>query len=139
LGCGYQVRIFNCQRNPVFILNDRLITHANIRYSTLAQVKQHPFFTEIDWDNLRSTQAPFVPALDSEIDTGYYDDFTSVDDMAKYAEVKEKQKNIEKVEESEEPMGRGVWVGFTFGKNGPTKKPLSGGSYYDSGDLATIF
>jgi cell cycle protein kinase DBF2 len=119
--------------------NGRLITHANLRYSTLAQVKQHPFFAGVDWDNLRSTQAPFVPALDSEIDTGYYDDFTSAEDMAKYAEVKEKQKNVEKVEDKEEPLGRGVWVGFTFGKNGPTKKPLSNGPYHDSGDLATIF
>ena len=31
---------------------------------------------------MRSTKAPFVPALDSEIDTGYYDDFTNAEDMA---------------------------------------------------------
>lgn len=57
--------------------------------------------------------------MDSETDTGYYDDFTSPEDMAKYAEVKEKQKNVDKVKEMEEPFSRGVWVGFTFGKNGP--------------------
>lgn len=39
--------------------------------------------------------------------------------MAKYAEVREKQKNVDKVREKEEEFGRGVWVGFTFGKNGP--------------------
>ena len=58
-----------------------------------------------------------MPALDSEIDTGYYDDFTSLEDMAKYAQVKEKQRDVERVKEKEEPFGRGVWVGFTFGKN----------------------
>jgi cell cycle protein kinase DBF2 len=104
-------------------------------------VTNHPFFNRVKWDNLRSIRAPFVPALDSEIDTGYYDDFTSAEDMAKYAEVKEKQKNVDKVKEKEDPMSRGVWVGFTFGKNGPGAKmnaALAGG-YDDSGAMATIF
>jgi cell cycle protein kinase DBF2 len=103
---------------------------------------EHPFFQNVTWDDLRGEQAPFVPALDSEIDTGYYDDFSSSEDMAKYAEVKEKQKNVDKVKDIEEPIGRGVWVGFTFGKNGPGTKipnPFSGGSPYDDEELATIF
>ena len=58
--------------------------------------------------------------------------------MAKYAEVKEKQMNVERVKEKEGPFSRGVWVGFTFGKNGPgTKAAIAGG--YDDGALATIF
>jgi len=123
----------------------RLIAHASVRYSTLAQITEHPFFRSVDWDDLRSVQAPFVPALDSEIDTGYYDDFSSPEDMAKYAEVQEKQRNVEKVKEKEEPFGRGVWVGFTFGKNGPgvgaanMMAGLGGGRVYDDGALATIF
>ncbi|KIY46408.1 kinase-like protein [Fistulina hepatica ATCC 64428] len=91
----------------------------------------------IEWEDLRSVDAPFMPALDSEIDTGYYNDFTSVDDMAKYAEVKERQRNVEALKEKEDPIGRGVWVGFTFGKNGPG--PKTHGSGYDDGALATIF
>lgn len=109
-----------------------------MRYATLAQVNAHPFFTKVKWDDLRGVRAPFVPALDSELDTGYYDDFTSPEDMAKYAEVQEKQKNVDRVKEKEEPFGRGVWVGFTFGKNGPGTKALAGGGY-DDGALATIF
>jgi serine/threonine protein kinase len=116
----------------------RLISHASVRYSTLAQVSNHPFFNSVEWDSLRSVPAPFVPALDSEIDTGYYDDFTSAEDMAKYAEVKEKQRNVDKVKEKDEPFGRGVWVGFTFGKNGPGVKGNIGG-HDDSGTMATIF
>ena len=115
-----------------------LISHASARFATILQVKSHPFFDEVKWDDLRSVSAPFVPQLDSEIDTGYYDDFTSAEDMAKYAEVKEKQKNVERVKEKEEPISRGVWVGFTFGKNGPGPKTnLADG--YDDGSLATIF
>ena len=91
---------------------------------------------------MRSTKAPFVPALDSEIDTGYYDDFTNAEDMAKYAEVKEKQRNVDRVKEKEIEFGRGVWVGFTFGKNGPgaNSRGLGGfGEEEDNYTLATIF
>ncbi|KAH7911840.1 AGC/NDR protein kinase [Hygrophoropsis aurantiaca] len=116
----------------------RLISHASVRSSTLAQVKDHPFFANVKWEDLRGIRAPFVPALDSEIDTGYYDDFTSPEDMAKYAEVKEKQRNVDKVKEKDEPLARGVWVGFTFGKNGPPKM-MEESSYDDSAALATIF
>ena len=64
--------------------------------------------------------------------------------MAKYAEVREKQRNVEKVREKEEPFERGVWVGFTFGKNGPNVRAFGamggvGGGMDDSGALATIF
>ncbi|KLO11264.1 kinase-like protein [Schizopora paradoxa] len=120
----------------------RLIAHASVRYVALNQVMGHPFFKGVHWDDMRNTRAPFVPALDSEIDTGYYDDFTSPEDMAKYAEVKEKQKNVSKVKEKEVQFGRGVWVGFTFGKNGPgvNMKGLGGSDTPDDGStLTTIF
>jgi cell cycle protein kinase DBF2 len=102
----------------------------------------HPFFEHVRWGHLRSVPAPFVPSLDSEMDTGYYDDFTSSEDMAKYTEVKEKHKNVDRVKEKEEPIGRGVWVGFTFGKNGPgtrTMMQMGDASPYNDTDLATIF
>jgi hypothetical protein len=95
----------------------RLIAHHTDRFSTLAEVRKHPFFTGVYWEDLRSVQAPFVPALDSDLDTGYYDDFTSPEDMAKYAEVKEKQRNVDQVQETEDDFSRGIWVGFTFGKH----------------------
>ena len=40
------------------------------------QVTSHPFFEKTDWTNLRSASPPFVPRLDSEVDTGYYDNFS---------------------------------------------------------------
>ncbi|KAL4243152.1 non-specific serine/threonine protein kinase [Abortiporus biennis] len=137
--------VYDKPEDLIFNLSDiawdavtRLIAHSTVRFASLPQLQSHPFFEQTKWDNLRGVKAPFVPALDSDIDTGYYDDFTSPEDMAKYAEVKEKQKNVERVKEKEEPFGRGVWVGFTFGKNGPNMKALSAmGS--DDGSLATIF
>jgi cell cycle protein kinase DBF2 len=61
--------------------------------------------------------------------------------MAKYAEVKEKQKNVEKVQETDDEFSRGVWVGFTFGKNGPGVKAYHamGGAAAADGSLNTIF
>ena len=132
-------RLFIQEQIFIFILHPySLIAHASVRYSTLDHLSDHPFFKNVKWSDLRSVRAPFVPALDSEIDTGYYDDFTSPEDMAKYAEVKEKQQNVEKVKEKDEPFARGVWVGFTFGKNGPGAKAISHAGY-DDGALATIF
>ncbi|BGO93775.1 hypothetical protein NBRC10512_004564 [Rhodotorula toruloides] len=94
----------------------RLITHKDRRMSTLDQVKTHPFFRGVDWPNLRERKAPFIPALDSEIDAGYFDDFSSEADMAKYAEVREKQRHVDAVAERalDAKLARGVWVGFTF-------------------------
>ncbi|KAI5480915.1 serine/threonine protein kinase [Pseudohyphozyma bogoriensis] len=91
-----------------------LITTKERRLSTMDQIKAHPFFKDVPWTNLRDSKAPFVPALDSEVDSGYFDDFTSEADMKKYAEVREKQKNVDRVKEKEEKFGRGVWIGFTF-------------------------
>ena len=95
----------------------------------------------VPWDDLRGAPAPFVPALDSDEDTGYYDDFTSPEDMAKYAEVREKQRNVDRLKEKDEAFTRGVWVGFTFGKNGPGLKALNamGDGGDDQGTLTTIF
>jgi cell cycle protein kinase DBF2 len=108
-------------------------------------VTSHPFFEKTDWTNLRGATPPFVPSLDSEIDTGYYDDFTSLDDMAKYAEVKEKQRNVARLLEDDGALKhRGVWVGFTFGKNAMTRDAravladASGGEDDDT-RFATIF
>lgn len=37
------------------------------------EVKQHSFFTELDWNTLLRQKAEFVPHLESEEDTSYFD------------------------------------------------------------------
>ncbi|XP_034395612.1 microtubule-associated serine/threonine-protein kinase 1-like [Cyclopterus lumpus] len=37
------------------------------------EVKQHPFFTELDWNSLLRQKAEFIPHLESEEDTSYFD------------------------------------------------------------------
>lgn len=55
----------------------RLITSKEKRLSTLDAVKAHPFFVDVPWNSLRESKAPFIPALDSEVDAGYFDDVRS--------------------------------------------------------------
>ncbi|GAA5938756.1 uncharacterized protein JCM15063_004860 [Sporobolomyces koalae] len=106
-------RIFNLSDQGWYAITS-LITSRDKRISTLDGIKHHPFFQGVDWDHLRDRKAPFVPALDSEIDAGYFDDFNSEADMAKYAEVREKQRHVDAVLEKGDKFNRGVWVGFTF-------------------------
>lgn len=135
--CAFDANVY-----AAAVLCSRLISHESVRYATLKQIQSHPFFARTPWERLRQTAPPFVPSLDSEEDTGYYDDFTSAEDMAKYAEVMEKQRNVDAVREKDDAFGRGIWVGFTFGKNGPSgavAKALNNIPESEEGELATIF
>jgi serine/threonine kinase 38 len=53
----------------------RLICEPGLRLSSSEEIKAHPFFNGVDWDNLLYSQAPFVPSLSSEIDTSNFDEF----------------------------------------------------------------
>ncbi len=92
----------------------RLISTKNNRLRGIKAVQGHDYFKEVAWDRLRTERAPFVPELDSETDAGYFDDFSSEKDMAKYKEVLDKQEALENMAEREGDMGRSLFVGFTF-------------------------
>lgn len=36
------------------------------------EIKAHPFFRGVDWENIRQQRAPFIPELKSIIDTSYF-------------------------------------------------------------------
>lgn len=92
----------------------RLITVKQHRLRGIKQVQAHDYFREVAWDRIRQERAPFVPELDSETDAGYFDDFGSEKDMAKYKEVMEKQEALERMADRGGEMGRSLFVGFTF-------------------------
>jgi len=94
----------------------RLIAHPKDRISSLQEIQSLPFFSDLPFGSLRQIDAPFVPVLDGDTDVGYFDSFTSPEDMAKYAEVFKKQRDVEAVEERGSG-NRNNWVGFTFGRN----------------------
>ncbi|KAG0651382.1 Serine threonine-kinase sid2 [Hyphodiscus hymeniophilus] len=90
------------------------------RFSSIKDIYAHPYFAEVEWATLRSQRAPFVPELDSETDAGYFDDFSNEADMAKYKEVHDKQTALEQMADREDPMSKGLFVGFTFRHRKPT-------------------
>ena len=57
----------------------RMITDSSKRL-TFDQIKAHPFFRSVDWDNVRRQRAPIVPKVESEIDTQNFDKFEDVDE-----------------------------------------------------------
>ncbi|KAI1258983.1 serine/threonine-protein kinase DBF20 [Xylariaceae sp. FL1019] len=107
--------------DPNYFLSNRTwdfittcINSRSKRFSDIQDIYDHSYFSEVDWATLRQTKAPFVPELDSETDAGYFDDFGSEADMAKYKEVHEKQQALENMADREDAMGKGLFVGFTF-------------------------
>lgn len=84
-----------------------MICHADTRQSSLKEIERHAFYAGVAWTSLRSQPVPFIPSLASETDTGYFDAFDNPEHMAKYKDVKEKQRKVEAVSESAERVNRG--------------------------------
>lgn len=105
----------------------RCICRRDARFQSFQEIQQHAYFADVEWATLRDPEkgprAPFVPQLEGETDAGYFDDFGSEKDMAKYKEVHEKQKQLEDMSERGEKMGKSLFVGFTFRH----RKPAAGG------------
>ncbi|XP_048848076.1 microtubule-associated serine/threonine-protein kinase 1-like isoform X3 [Brienomyrus brachyistius] len=57
------------------LISALLQTNPLIRLGTAgaAEVKQHSFFSELDWNSLLRQKAEFIPHLESEEDTSYFD------------------------------------------------------------------
>ncbi|KAI0437333.1 serine/threonine-protein kinase DBF20 [Xylaria telfairii] len=107
--------------DPNYFLSNRTwnfittcINSRSKRFSKIQDIYEHQYFSEVDWQTLRQSKAPFVPELDSETDAGYFDDFSNEADMAKYKEVHDKQQALESMADREDEMGKGLFVGFTF-------------------------
>lgn len=95
-------------------LISRCVTAKELRFKNIQEVQGHEYFAEVGFDELREESAPFVPELDGETDAGYFDDFGNETDMAKYKEVHDKQKALEKMADRAGGMDRGLFVGFSF-------------------------
>ena len=55
----------------------KLINNSNERLGLRdsEEIKSHPFFKGIDWDNIRNTKAPFIPKLKSDYNNKYFETY----------------------------------------------------------------
>ncbi|XP_066055522.1 serine/threonine-protein kinase greatwall isoform X2 [Chamaea fasciata] len=52
---------------------DTLLTIDTTKRAGLKELKHHPLFQGVDWDNLQNQTMPFIPQPDDETDTSYFD------------------------------------------------------------------
>lgn len=66
------------------------------RRLSVHQIKAHPFFYGVDWNNLRQIDPPFVPHLQSLTDTSYFptDELGNLPDELEGAEQISPEKNL---------------------------------------------
>lgn len=95
-------------------LIQRLITSARYRLRSFDEIAKHPYFSEVEWETLREKTPPFIPQLDSDVDAGYFDDFSNEADMEKYQEVMAKRTQVENLADKGNPIPHRAFVGFTF-------------------------
>jgi hypothetical protein len=61
------------------------------------EIKKHPFFNDIDWDNLHNMKPPFIPNLSCDNDVKYFEKFPMKESF--YPENKSRKRNdIEYIE-----------------------------------------
>ncbi|SMN17982.1 similar to Saccharomyces cerevisiae YGR092W DBF2 Ser/Thr kinase involved in transcription and stress response [Maudiozyma saulgeensis] len=113
----------------------RLIADPISRLRSFEHVKRMAYFSDINFDSLRSMSPPFIPQLDSETDAGYFDDFTNEADMAKYADVFKRQNKLSAMVDDSAVDSK--LVGFTFRhRNG---KQGSSGILYNGSENSDPF
>lgn len=55
----------------------KLVTSADKRLGLngVEEIKKHPFFKGVDWENIRNVKAPFIPDIKNDWDNKYFDKF----------------------------------------------------------------
>jgi len=93
----------------------RLLTDAKHRLGVngIEEIKAHPYFKGIDWNNIRATKAPFTPQLTSAEDIRYFDKFES--DLMLPMDDEKKLRNILSDKNH-------AFVGYTYNRD-PNAKP----------------
>ena len=55
----------------------KMVAPAEVRLGIngIEEIKRHPFFKGVDWNNIRKGKAPFIPDIKNDYDTKYFDTF----------------------------------------------------------------
>ena len=82
----------------------KLINNSNERLGIRGadEIKNHPFFKGVNWDNIRNTKAPFIPKIKNDYDTTYFETIEAKEPF--YPPIKNKKLKRKDVE----------FLGYTF-------------------------
>lgn len=74
----------------------RLVTDVDKRigYNSTREIKEHAFFKGIDWEYLKKTEPMFIPDVNSQLDTRYFDKFEEEEEF--YPSKSEVSKQVSK-------------------------------------------
>ena len=63
--------------NDAIDLIKKLINYPNVRLGKNGseEIKNHPFFKGINWDNVLNMKPPFIPILNNDYDVRYFEKF----------------------------------------------------------------
>ena len=78
-------------------LINKLINSSNKRLGKngAEEIKKHPFFKDLDWDNIRTMKPPFIPKIKNEYDTKYFEIFEENEPFYPTPKKYAKRKDIE--------------------------------------------
>jgi len=84
----------------------KLINNSNERLGLRGseEIKSHPFFKGLDWDNIRNTKAPFIPNLKNDYDNSYFETYKIKEPFYPPMKKRPKRKDIE-------------YMGYTYKEN----------------------
>ena len=84
----------------------KLINNSNVRLGKngVEEIKKHPFFNDIDWDNIKKLKPQFIPKLKSDYDTKYFEIFPEKEPFYPPLSKYKKRKDIE-------------YIGYTYKEN----------------------
>jgi len=97
--------------NDAWDLIKRMLCDAEKRI-TIEEIKNHPFLKGINWKTIRTVPAPFMPSLEDEIDTSYFNAESVEDALGEMAD-ESMDANFTSLLESD-PHAQMYFAGFTF-------------------------
>ena len=88
-----KIKISNEARDLIM----KMVNNANERLGINGanEIKEHPFFQGINWENIRNTTAPFIPELKNDYDNKYFEKFDVIEPFYPPSKKKYKRKDIE--------------------------------------------
>ena len=92
--------------NEAVDLIKKLINYSNFRLGKngAEEIKNHPFFKGINWNNILNMKPPFIPILNNDYDVKYFEHFDYIEPFYPPENKYKKRKNVE-------------YLGYTFKNN----------------------